>query len=65
MFRIGSLLFIPAYLTVTLYRPLASPDDDGNPILMAGKTHLSAVNDLLTNCVFFKLWCSARESRLY
>lgn len=36
MFRIGSLLFIPAYLSVILYRVLAGPNDDGNPILMAG-----------------------------
>ena len=37
MFRIGSLLFIPAYLTVILYRPLASAEDDGNVLLMAGE----------------------------
>ena len=41
MFRIGSLLFIPAYLTVILYRPFASPDDDGNLILMAGENDIS------------------------
>lgn len=37
MFRIGSLLFIPAYLTVTLYRPLASAEEDGNTLLMTGE----------------------------
>ncbi|KDQ58534.1 hypothetical protein JAAARDRAFT_193093 [Jaapia argillacea MUCL 33604] len=35
MFRLGSLLFIPAYLTVTLYRPFASASEDGNVLLMA------------------------------
>ncbi|KAF8889625.1 hypothetical protein BD779DRAFT_322787 [Infundibulicybe gibba] len=34
MFRLGSLLFIPAYLSVVLYRPLASAEDDGNFLLM-------------------------------
>ena len=34
MFRIGSALFIPGYLTVTLYRRLASSPSDGNAILM-------------------------------
>jgi hypothetical protein len=34
MFRIGSALFIPSYLTVTLYRVFASPDDEGNPLIM-------------------------------
>jgi hypothetical protein len=37
MFRLGSLLFIPAYLSVVLYRPLASPNDDGNFIVMTGE----------------------------
>ena len=37
MFRIGTLLFVPAYLTVVLYRPLAILNkDDSNPILMFG-----------------------------
>ncbi|KAG0706960.1 major facilitator superfamily domain-containing protein [Suillus ampliporus] len=36
MFRLGSLLFIPAYLTVTLYRGFASSNDEGSFILMAG-----------------------------
>ncbi|KAG2008216.1 major facilitator superfamily transporter [Coprinopsis cinerea AmutBmut pab1-1] len=34
MFRIGSIIFIPSYLTVTLYRPLASAEDGGNLLLM-------------------------------
>ena len=37
MFRIGSALFVPSYLTVTLYRPFASANDDGGILLMAGK----------------------------
>jgi hypothetical protein len=38
MFRIGSGLFIPAYLTVILYRTFASSKEDGNFILMSGTT---------------------------
>lgn len=37
MFRLGSLLFIPAYLSVTLYHPLAGSGDSGGIILMAGE----------------------------
>lgn len=53
MFRIGSLLFIPAYLSVTLYRPLGSPNDDGNVILMAGESRhwLSAIQWKLIHSV--------------
>ncbi|KZP05225.1 major facilitator superfamily MFS-1, partial [Athelia psychrophila] len=43
MFRIGSLLFIPAYLTVTLYRPFASEEDDGNVFLMTALAISTAV----------------------
>ncbi|KAJ8693532.1 hypothetical protein PTI98_008518 [Pleurotus ostreatus] len=43
MFRIGSLLFIPSYLTVVLYRPFASASDDGNFIVMAGLALSTAV----------------------
>ncbi|EED83137.1 predicted protein [Postia placenta Mad-698-R] len=43
MFRIGSLLFIPSYLSVILYRVLASPDTDGNPVLMAALALSTAV----------------------
>ncbi|KAF9022340.1 major facilitator superfamily MFS-1 [Hymenopellis radicata] len=36
MFRLGSFLFIPSYVTVILYRvPFASEEDDGNFVLMA------------------------------
>ncbi|KXN89340.1 Protein ZINC INDUCED FACILITATOR 1 [Leucoagaricus sp. SymC.cos] len=34
MFRVGSVLFIPSYLSVILYRVFASPSNDGNFILM-------------------------------
>jgi hypothetical protein len=34
MFRLGTLLFIPGYLTVTLYRVLASPESGGSLLLM-------------------------------
>ena len=37
MFRIGSALFIPSYLTVTLYRTFASANNDGGVVLMAGE----------------------------
>ncbi|THH18720.1 hypothetical protein EW146_g2307 [Bondarzewia mesenterica] len=43
MFRLGSLLFIPAYLTVILYRAFASAEDDGNFILMAALALSTAV----------------------
>ncbi|EPQ52178.1 MFS-1 protein [Gloeophyllum trabeum ATCC 11539] len=44
MFRIGSLLYIPAYLSVILYRvPFASATDDGNFVLMAGNCFPSAL----------------------
>ena len=38
MFRIGTIMFIPAYLTVVLYRPLANKNsaDESNPLLMLG-----------------------------
>ncbi|TFK38100.1 hypothetical protein BDQ12DRAFT_683974 [Crucibulum laeve] len=35
MFRLGSILFIPAYLSVILFRTLASAEDDGNFLVMA------------------------------
>lgn len=38
MFRLGSFLFIPAYLTVILYRVFASATDDGSFFLMAGES---------------------------
>ncbi len=41
MFRLGTMLFIPSYLTVILYRVFASPSDDGNFVLMAGMFLLS------------------------
>ncbi|KAH9926841.1 hypothetical protein B0H21DRAFT_763768 [Amylocystis lapponica] len=43
MFRIGSLLFIPSYLSVILYRVLASPDTDGNPVLMGALALSTAI----------------------
>ncbi|KAA1472420.1 major facilitator superfamily MFS-1 [Dentipellis sp. KUC8613] len=43
MFRLGSLLFIPAYLTVVLYRAFASAEDDGNFILMSALALSTAV----------------------
>ncbi|KAJ8487527.1 hypothetical protein ONZ45_g14294 [Pleurotus djamor] len=43
MFRIGSILFIPSYLTVILYRPFASATDDGSFIVMAGLAISTAV----------------------
>jgi len=43
MFRIGCLLFIPAYLSVILYRVFASPSNDGNLVLMAALALSTAV----------------------
>jgi len=34
MFRLGSALFIPGYVTVVLYRGFASTEDDGNSLIM-------------------------------
>jgi hypothetical protein len=35
MFRIGSALFIPGYITVVLYRGLAGSSADGSALLMS------------------------------
>ncbi|KAF9262333.1 major facilitator superfamily MFS-1 [Marasmius fiardii PR-910] len=44
MFRLGSLLFIPSYLTVVLYRvPFASEEEDGNFMLMTALAVSTAV----------------------
>ncbi|KAK7686082.1 hypothetical protein QCA50_010894 [Cerrena zonata] len=43
MFRIGSLLFIPAYITVILYRVFANSTDEGNLVLMAALAVSTAV----------------------
>lgn len=43
MFRIGTILFIPSYLTVVLYRPLASAEDGGNALLMIALTISTAI----------------------
>lgn len=37
MFRVGSVLFIPSYFSVVLYRAFASSSNDGNFILMTGE----------------------------
>ena len=42
MFRLGSLLFIPAYLTVVMYRVFASSNEAGNFLLMTGKARFLA-----------------------
>ncbi|EKM57989.1 uncharacterized protein PHACADRAFT_251932 [Phanerochaete carnosa HHB-10118-sp] len=43
MFRIGSLLYIPAYLSVILYRVFASDKDDGNLVLMGALAISTAI----------------------
>ena len=50
MFRIGSALFIPSYLTVILYRTFASSEEDGNFILMAGTDFERGFRLMLTLC---------------
>ena len=51
MFRLGSLLFIPAYASVTLYHAVAGPKEDGNFILMtrAFQKETLALAKLLTS----------------
>ena len=44
MFRLGTFLFIPGYITVTLYRVLASPESGGSLLLMIRKCHLRLLN---------------------
>ncbi|KAI0701351.1 hypothetical protein BC835DRAFT_1411497 [Cytidiella melzeri] len=43
MFRIGSLLYIPAYLSVVLYRVFASDNDDGSLVLMCALAISTAI----------------------
>ncbi|TCD71907.1 hypothetical protein EIP91_000039 [Steccherinum ochraceum] len=43
MFRIGSLLYIPAYVSVILYRVFASASNDGNLFLMAALALSTAI----------------------
>jgi len=43
MFRLGTLLFIPGYVTVILYRVLAGPETGGGLILMIPLTISTAV----------------------
>jgi len=43
MFRIGSLLYIPAYLSVTLYRVFASENNDGSVLLMGALAVSTAI----------------------
>lgn len=43
MFRVGSILFIPSYLSVILYRIFASESNDGNFILMTALALSTAV----------------------
>jgi hypothetical protein len=44
MFRLGTFLFIPGYLTVTLYRVFASPDSGASLLLMIRECHLRLLN---------------------
>ena len=44
MFRLGTLLFIPGYLTVTLYRVFASPESGGSLMLMIRQYHFRLLN---------------------
>jgi len=43
MFRLGSMLFIPSYLSYILYRALSSAEDEGNFILMAALAVSTAI----------------------
>ena len=44
MFRLGTFLFIPGYITITLYRVLASPESGGSLLLMIRECHLRLLN---------------------
>lgn len=46
MFRIGSALFIPAYLTVTLYRAFASGGEGNSFLVMTGKSECAVRSPL-------------------
>ena len=43
MFRLGTLLFIPGYVTVTLYRVLASPEGGSSLIVMIRECYLCSL----------------------
>jgi hypothetical protein len=51
MFRIGSLLFIPAYLSVVLYRNFATEGPGNNFFVMTGKTIPFAGTELLNRWI--------------
>ncbi|KAI0266493.1 hypothetical protein BC834DRAFT_874860 [Gloeopeniophorella convolvens] len=61
MFRLGSLLFIPAYISVTMYRAFASSQGDGSVVLMGGKClpHVCSIQGI--DSVVPKPWLLARE----
>jgi len=61
MFRIGSALFIPGYLTVTLYRPFASENSDGGVVLMGGECVAVALRFLMNSLYFLQPLRSARK----
>lgn len=44
MFRLGTFLFIPGYLSITLYRVFASPGSGGSLLLMIREYHLRLLN---------------------
>jgi hypothetical protein len=60
MFRLGTFLFIPGYITITLYRVFASADSGGTLLLMIRECHLRWLN-----CTAHKIpqkpWQSARK----
>jgi hypothetical protein len=67
MFRIGSVFFIPAYLCVILFRPLASAQGDDSFLLMAGKVQsqvLSASHAEIFRHQVSLLACKSRGSSL-
>jgi hypothetical protein len=44
MFRLGTFLFIPGYLTVAMYRVFAGPESGGSLLLMIRECHLRLLN---------------------
>ena len=66
MFRLGSLLFIPAYASVTIYRIFASADQNGNFLLMTRMSRLCFKSPITHILYAAQYWQSARErARLF
>ena len=52
MFRIGSALFIPAYLSVILYRAFSSGGEGNSFFVMTGKSECAVSSPLILTTVY-------------